>query len=43
MLSWKLSVLKIPLDKELTANGRVETDMKLGELILAVIVSMCVD
>ena len=33
MLSWKLSVLEIPLDKELTANCLVETRMKLKELI----------
>ena len=33
MLSWKLSVLEIPLDKELTANCLVETRTKLEELI----------
>ena len=32
MLLWKLSVLEIPLDKELTANCLVETCMKLEEL-----------
>ena len=36
MLSWKLSVLEIPLDKELTANCLVETRTKLKEPILAV-------
>ena len=39
MLSWKLSVLKIPLDKELTANCLVETRTKLEELIPAVMVN----
>ena len=39
MLSWKLSVLEIPLDKELTANCLVETRTKLQELILAVMVN----
>ena len=38
MLLWKLSVLEIPLDKELTANYLVETHTKLEELILAVMV-----
>ena len=38
MLSWKLSVLEIPLDKELTANRLVETHTKLEELILVVMV-----
>ena len=38
MLSRKLSMLEIPLDKELTANCLVETCMKLEELILAVMV-----
>ena len=38
MLSWKLSVLEIPLDKELTANCLVETCTKLKELILAAMV-----
>ena len=33
MLSWKLSMLEIPLDKELTANCLVETRTKLKELI----------
>ena len=33
MLSKKLSVFEIPLDKELTANCFVETRMKLKELI----------
>ena len=37
MLSWKLSVLEIPLDKELTANCLVETRTKL-ELIQAAMV-----
>ena len=36
--SWKLSVLEIPLDKELTANCLVETRTKLEELILAAMV-----
>ena len=38
MLSWILSVLEIPLNKELTANCGVETCTKLEELILAVMV-----
>ena len=38
MLSWKLSVLEIPLDKELTANCLIETHTKLEELIPAVMV-----
>ena len=38
MLSWKLSVLEIPVDKELTANCLVETHTKLRELILAAMV-----
>ena len=38
ILSWKLSVLEIPLDKEPTANPLVETCTKLEELILAVMV-----
>ena len=38
MLSWKLSVLEIPLDKELTANCLAETRTKLEELIPAVMV-----
>ena len=38
MLSWKLSVLEIPLDKELTANCLVETRTKLEELIPAAMV-----
>ena len=38
MLLWKLSVLEIPLDKELTANCLIETRTKLEELILAVMV-----
>ena len=38
MLSWKLSVLEIPLDKELTANCPVETRTKLKELILSAVV-----
>ena len=33
MLSWKLSVLEIPVDMELTANCLVETRTKLEELI----------
>ena len=33
MLSWKLSVLEIPLDKELTANCLIETCTKLEKLI----------
>ena len=36
MLSWKLSALEIPLDKELTANCLVETRTKLEEPIPAV-------
>ena len=40
MLSWKLSVLEIPLDKELTANCLVETRTKLEELIPAAMVNM---
>ena len=35
MLPWKLSVLEISLDKELTANCLVETRTKLEELIPA--------
>ena len=38
MLSWKLSVLEIPLDKELTANCLVETRTKLKEVIPAAMV-----
>ena len=38
MLLWKLSVLEISLDKELTANCLVEAHMKLQELIPAVMV-----
>ena len=38
MLSWKLSVLEIPLDKELTANCLVESHMKLEKLIPATMV-----
>ena len=38
MLSWKLSVLEIPLEKELTANCLVETRTKLEELIPAAMV-----
>ena len=38
MLLWKLSVLRIPLDKELTANCLVETRTKLKELIPAAMV-----
>ena len=38
MLSWKLSELEIPLDKELTANCLVETPTKHEELIPAAIV-----
>ena len=38
MLSWKLSVFEIPLDKELTAICLIETRMKLEELILAAMV-----
>ena len=38
MPSWKLSVLEIPLDKELTANCLVETCTKLEELIPAAMV-----
>ena len=33
MLSWKVNVLEIPLDKEFTANCLVETRTKLEELI----------
>ena len=32
MLSWKLSVFEIPLDKELTANCLLETHSKLKEI-----------
>ena len=38
MLSLKLSVLEIPLDKELTANCLMETRTKLEELIPAAMV-----
>ena len=38
MLSWKLSVLEIPLDKEFTANCLVETRRKLEKLIPAAMV-----
>ena len=38
LLSWKLSVLEIPLDKELTSNCLIETHTKLEELILAAMV-----
>ena len=38
MLLWKLSVLEIPLDKELTADCLIETLIKLEELILAAMV-----
>ena len=38
MLSWKLSVLEIPLDNELTANCLLETRTKFEELILAAMV-----
>ena len=38
MLSWKLSVLEIPLDKELTANCLIETRTQLEELIPAAMV-----
>ena len=38
MLSWRLSVLEIPLDKELTGNCLVETCTKLEELILAAMI-----
>ena len=38
MPSWKLSMLEIPLDKELTANCLVETCTKQEELILAAMV-----
>ena len=38
MLSWKLSVLEILLDKEPAANCLVETCTKLEELILAAMV-----
>ena len=34
----KLSVLEIPLDKELTVNCLIKTCMKLKELILAAMV-----
>ena len=43
MLSWKLSLLKIPLDKELTANYLTETCTNLEELILATMVLMWAD
>ena len=32
MLSWKLSVFEIPLNKELTANYLLETRTKLEEI-----------
>ena len=35
MLSWKLSMLEIPLDKELPPNCLIETCTKLEELIPA--------
>ena len=35
---WKLSVLEIPLDKELIANCLIETHTKLEEVILTAIV-----
>ena len=38
MFSWKLSVLEIPLEKELTANCLVETHTKLEGLIPAAMV-----
>ena len=38
MLSWKLSVLEVSLDKELTANCFAETRTILEELIPAVMV-----
>ena len=38
MLLWKLSVLEIPLDKELTANCLIETRTKLEKLIPAAMV-----
>ena len=38
VLLWKLNVLEIPLDKELTANCLVETHSKLEELIPAAMV-----
>ena len=38
MLSRKLSVLEIPLHKELTAECLVETRTKLKELILAAMI-----
>ena len=38
MLSWKLSVLEIPLDKKLTTNCLVKTLTKLEELISAVMI-----
>ena len=38
MLSWKLSVLEIPLEKELAANCLVETHTKLLKLIRAAMV-----
>ena len=40
MLSWKLRVLEIPWDKELTANCLVETRTKLEELIQAAMVAI---
>ena len=40
LLNWKLSVLEIPLDKELTANCLVETRTILEELIPAAMVNM---
>ena len=33
MLSWELSMLETPLDKEPTANCLIETHTKLEELI----------
>ena len=43
MFSWKLRVLDIHLDKELTANCVVETRTKLEELIPAVMVKYGLD
>ena len=43
MVSWKLNVLEIPFDKELTSNCLVETCTKFEELTLAAMVLMLAD
>ena len=43
MLLWKLSVLEIPLDKEVTANCLLETRIKLEELIPAAMIEYGLD